>query len=195
MVPPRAYAGAKDGSSSSAVCIASLTAGKRESERDGALGGLTSAVVGLELLLRGSRANIAVHEAGLGESEEDLRPRVRLRGLLEGGPQLVDVREVLVVAGREGAQLGDERRLGPRGDHGGHHGESDGERAHDSMLGVRLQRVNLNCAGPICFAILRSRSPAMLNVHPRTPRIAGSLGPRLARNLTQHIDQIFAPYT
>src|SRR5207244_3582653 len=30
---PRAYAGAKDGSSSSAVCIASLTAGKRKSER------------------------------------------------------------------------------------------------------------------------------------------------------------------
>src|SRR5207245_11473425 len=151
------------------------------SELDGALGGLTSAVVGLELLLRGSRANIAVHEAGLGESEEDLRPRVRLRGLLEGGPQLVDVREILVVAGREGAQLGDERRLGPRGDHGGHHGESDGERAHGAMLGVRLQRVNLNCAGPICFAIStqlsprgraaqlempRSRSPAMLNVYP-----------------------------
>ena len=52
-----------------------------------------------------------------------------------------------MVAGREGAQLGDERRLGPRGDHGGHHGESDGERAHDSMLGVGLQRVNLNWAG------------------------------------------------
>ena len=40
--------------------------------------------------------------------------------------------------------------------------------------------------GPICFAILRSRSPATFNVHPRTPRVAGFLGPRLARNLTQY---------
>src|SRR5205823_3798596 len=43
----------------------------------------------------------------------------------------------------------------------------------------------LSRPGPICFAILRSRSPATLNVHARTPRIAGSLGPRLARNLAQ----------
>src|ERR1700687_1450305 len=41
--------------------------------------------------------------------------------------------------------------------------------------------------GPIYFAILRSRSPATLNVHPRTPRAAGSLGPRLARNLAQYL--------
>src|SRR3989442_14925919 len=39
--------------------------------------------------------------------------------------------------------------------------------------------------GPIYFAILRSRSPARLNVHLRTPRLAGSLGPRLARNSAQ----------
>src|SRR5260370_28595940 len=39
--------------------------------------------------------------------------------------------------------------------------------------------------GSICFAILRSRSPATLNVHTGTPRVAGSLGPRLARNLPQ----------
>src|SRR5438445_11846566 len=31
----------------------------------------------------------------------------------------------------------------------------------------------------------RSRSPATLNVHTGTPRVAGSLGPRLARNLPQ----------
>src|SRR5262249_54938106 len=31
----------------------------------------------------------------------------------------------------------------------------------------------------------RSRSPATLNVHTGTPRVAGSLGPRLARNLAQ----------
>src|SRR6266436_4326384 len=30
------------------------------------------------------------------------------------------------------------------------------------------------------------QSPATLNVHPRTPRVAGSFGPRLARNLPQH---------
>src|SRR5262245_16430874 len=36
------------------------------------------------------------------------------------------------------------------------------------------------------FGILRSRSAAALNVHPRTPRAATSLGPRLARNLTRH---------
>jgi hypothetical protein len=36
------------------------------------------------------------------------------------------------------------------------------------------------------FAILRSRSAAALNVHPRTPRAAASLGPRLARNLARH---------
>src|SRR6266851_518843 len=32
----------------------------------------------------------------------------------------------------------------------------------------------------------RSRSAAALNVHPRTPRAATSLGPRLARNLARH---------
>src|SRR6266542_511558 len=36
------------------------------------------------------------------------------------------------------------------------------------------------------FAILRSRSAAALTVHPRTPRAAASLGPRLARNLARH---------
>src|SRR6266508_3178752 len=36
------------------------------------------------------------------------------------------------------------------------------------------------------FAILRSRSAAALTVHPRTPRAAASLGPRLARNLAWH---------
>src|SRR5712691_492357 len=59
---------------------------------------------------------------------------------------------------------------------------------------VRLPGVRRHCltvrlqggTGPICFAILRSRSPATLNVHLRTPRVAGSLGPRLARNLTQY---------
>src|SRR6266511_2309193 len=40
---------------------------------------------------------------------------------------------------------------------------------------------------PICFAILRSRSAATLNVHLRTPRAAASLGPRLARNLAQYL--------
>src|SRR5947207_1950658 len=32
----------------------------------------------------------------------------------------------------------------------------------------------------------RSRSAAALNVHPRTPRAAASLGPRLARHLARH---------
>src|SRR6266545_8217481 len=41
-------------------------------------------------------------------------------------------------------------------------------------------------AGPINFAILRARSAATLNVHPRTPRAAASLGPRLARYLNRH---------
>src|SRR3990172_7912738 len=38
----------------------------------------------------------------------------------------------------------------------------------------------------ICFAIRRSRSSPALNVPPRTPRAGSSLGPRLARNLTQY---------
>src|SRR6266508_6138244 len=41
-------------------------------------------------------------------------------------------------------------------------------------------------ADPTHFAILRSRSAAALNVHPRTPRAAASLGPRLARHLARH---------
>src|ERR1700730_12498640 len=60
----------------------------------------------------------------------------------------------------------------------------------------------LSGAGPICFArstqpaprgrvaqleLPRSRSPATLNVHPRTLGKAGSLGPRLARNLAQRL--------
>ncbi len=48
-------------------------------------------------------------------------------------------------------------------------------------------RVLSTGTGPICFAILRSRSAATLNVHPRTPRAAASLGPRLARNLAQYL--------
>lgn len=36
------------------------------------------------------------------------------------------------------------------------------------------------------FAVLRSRSAATLDAHPRTPRAAASLGPRLARNVARH---------
>src|SRR5438046_2574787 len=69
MVPPRAYAGAKDGSSSSAVCIASLTAGKRESERSTPLvcpqrpalvpyQNRAAALLGARLWLRLQRGNV-----------------------------------------------------------------------------------------------------------------------------------------
>src|SRR6266540_4252916 len=53
------------------------------------------------------------------------------------------------------------------------------------MLRPKREGVKRHGTGPICFAILRSRSPAALNVYPRTPRAADSLGPRLARNLAQ----------
>src|SRR5712691_10017117 len=60
----------------------------------------------------------------------------------------------------------------------------------DSVMGgdhsTGLREPRRAGTGPICFAILRSRSPATLNVHTGTPRVAGSLGPRLARNLPQY---------
>src|SRR5438132_13969834 len=53
-------------------------------------------------------------------------------------------------------------------------------------------------AGPIHFAILRSRSPPTLNVHTGTPRAGGSLGPRLARHSGRHpmleLGQVTAGY-
>jgi hypothetical protein len=54
------------------------------------------------------------------------------------------------------------------------------------VVHIRSHWRRLPSAGPTNFAILRSRSAAALNVHPRTPRATASLGPRLARHLARH---------